>query len=225
MKRLKRSYILGAVLVFLLVILGIQITIFSKSLGVDLKSYVLSFRETYLSGRKSLATLYIDDNKVKVKFNIADKDRLDALEFSRKLGASEAWMEGISLDLDSGTRNKLSQVLPLELFVSFRKDSLKFKSTQSSFAAKFKNKALQSAQSKSDFEFATGSGKISLKSQNERDFSLDIKDPSPLLQYATESGQIYLSKKVYDMFPISGNIARIEISVNGKDVSGEILLK
>ncbi len=223
--KFKRTYILGAVLIFLLVVLSIQIVIFTKSSGLDIKSYVLNFREAYLSGKKSSASLYIEDKKVKIKFNISAADRLNFLEFSRKMGVDNNFAEGISLDLDEVTRNKLEQVLPLELRLSFKSGGLKFKSAQSPFAVSIKNKALQSAQTKSGFEFATGSGKINLNAQNERDFLLDIKDPGPLLKYATESGQIYLSKKVYGMFPILDNIARIELAVSGKDVSGEILLK
>lgn len=225
MKRLKLTYILGLLLLILLAFLVVPLIVFSKNSGFDFKSYLLNFKEEYLSNKKSMASLYIEDQKIKIKFNIADKDRLDALEFSRRLGVGDSWFEGISLELDGDTRGKLSQILPLEVVLNFDNGKLFFKNAKSLYNVSFKNQILKSAQSKTDFEFATGSARISLREQNERDFSLDINNPDPLLQYATESGQLYLSKKLYGMFPILNNIARIELNVNGKNVNGEIQLK
>ncbi len=167
--------------------------------------------------QKSTAEVFLEGNKIKARFNIGPKDKPSALAFSQNLGIGDGWMSGVSATLDDQSLEKLSKILPVKL-------NLKFSGEGASFET-LGLPSLESGLSKSEYNFATESGRLTLKTQDNNDFSLEVSDPGPLLNYATVSGQFRASAKVVEMVPILSKMAKIEVRVNGKNVRGEVKLK
>lgn len=223
MEKIKRPYIIFAGLIILLLILASQLVFQYKFVLNDF----IDFRQ-FLGGnpliQKSSAEVYLEGDplaasgqKIKISFNISKDDQVKALEFSERLGVSTDWISGMYLDLDKESQSKIAPMLPIKVDLNFEDKRVSFKNSTGA--------NLYSAAAFKDIEFATGSARFSLKALNERDFSLNLKEPEKLLKYATSSGQISLSKKLYNMFQIAQNIDTINMTVNGKSVSGEIQLK
>lgn len=207
----KLTLILLSILVFLLLVLLTLLIISHKNL-------IITFWKESSFTPKSSAEVFLDGEKVRLNFKIIAEDRAKSLEFAGRLGASKDWLsQGIALDLDKESELKLKELLPLKLSINFEGKKLSFKNSSLL--------SLRSSLPGERIDFATGSAKFSLRSANIEDFDLKAIEPKQLMEYATSSEIISLSKKVYGVFPILGNIAKMEMSVSGKNISGEILLK
>ncbi|MBI2011365.1 hypothetical protein HYS91_01220 [Candidatus Daviesbacteria bacterium] len=172
---------------------------------------------TNLLEQKSKASIYTNGNNLKIDFKISNKDMSKAVDFSNRLKIGTSWVEGIEIDLDSESIQKLNQHLPLEVALDFQNKGLAFKSNSRSI--------LNSGLPGESFELASNSGKLSFKSQAGGDYAISVKNPTALIQHATESGKLFISKKLDGLFPILNKVDTISIDVRGKNLTGSILLK
>lgn len=166
---------------------------------------------------KSSASLSILDKKLSIKFNITNSDREIADSFAQNLGVDPTFYNGILIEVDPSTLERISGNLPSLLTVDFNPDRLTFSSP--------KKIKLSSSQVQNEYNFATGSSQINLKVLSDRDFELKISDPKFLVDYATHSSKLVLSQKLEPLFPIISKIGKITVKVNGKNIDGEIQLK
>src|SRR3989344_4776841 len=77
---------------------------------------------------------------------------------------------------------------------------------------------LRSSQVGEAKEYASGSGKLSYKTDGSDSLYLTVKDPGEFIKNATSSGVIYLSENSQSLFKVLSKLATIEISVNGKNI-------
>lgn len=169
-----------------------------------------------LQGRSS-ADLSIRDNYLDVSLNIDPKDQPQAEIFFKNLGVDMEGAKNISVGLDQQTLDKVSPLMPLNVAVVFDEKSLSFKNNQLS--------SLSSSLANTNYEISSGSAKMVFKSSSDREFSLLITDPKPLLEFATTSGKLHVSSLLNPVVPILAKMDRIEIQVDGKSVKGEVRLK
>lgn len=179
-------------------------------------------KQSFLSDRnifaaKSSAELSTENSKLVIKFNIVSKDQEVAKQFLSNLGGDESILQGMKLELDDQSAERLRQVVPVELNLDIEPKKISFSNQRLPH--------LNRGESEKSFEFATESGRIKYKSSGGTSIDLEIEDPEPLLKYATESGQMSLSNKIDGLFPIMGKVGRIKLEVDGKRVGGEIELK
>lgn len=166
---------------------------------------------------KSTARVFTESGKVNIQFKIVKNDKNALSQFNQKLGVGEEYLEGISLDLDDATIKRLEDFLPLDLTLLVTPDRVDFKS---GIVPGFVSSLVTETK-----EFSTGSARLKLSQYSAAEFKLEITDPEPLLKYATSSGQFVLSDKLWPLYPILARVGTIEMLVNGKSVSGEVILK
>lgn len=203
--------------VILSVLLTFSVVFLTVTQIIPNQKYLRQVIEDTLKVERSSADVFIEGNHLNFKFKIVKKDDQNFGQFAQNLGVNLSVFDNLSLELDKDSLEKISSILPVTLFLEIDPKSIKFSDKSLN--------PLKSAISKSTFNFATGSGKLELNSESGQDFYLKLTDPKPLLEYATASGQINLSKKTYDMFPILSKIARMELRVNGRSVSGQFTLR
>ncbi len=137
--------------------------------------------------------------------------------FNQKIGLKDEYLDGIAVKLDAVTAQKLQDFLPLHLVLQIDSDSIRF---QSGLVTGFASSLVSETK-----EFATESGKLKYVQYSPTEFQLKITEPYPLIKYATSSGQFVLSDKLLQVYPILERVGTIEMSVNGKSLSGEVKLK
>lgn len=206
----KKTFLAVSLLVFLLV--G----------GTTLAVYYLKPLISSKLIQKSSADLIIENKQLKVNFNIVSEDQRMAASFINNLGADSKIIEGLSLDLDDGSIVKLKTVLPVHLTLDISSNRLGFSTPM--LSRNLSLPKLNSGVVGDTTNFSTGSGKLSISAKANA-LHLEAEDPSPLLKYATESGQLHLSRKLDSLFPIFNKVGRIRLDVAGKSVSGVIELK
>lgn len=207
-------------ILFLLILLTTTIflvTLFGISIEIQKKGRL--WVKTWLGRyhQKSIAYLQLKDNDLEISFQIedADKEKLDRLITDFKIG--ENWQKGIVLSLDSQSKQFLTELLPVKLDLTFSDGSMNF-TTPAIFT-------LNSSLSGEKYEYATGSGKLTLDKKSERDFNIKIYSPGDLLKGATESGKLHLSSKLFNIFPILDRIDKIDITVQNKNINGKVEYK
>lgn len=210
----KKRFLLAVILSVLLVFSAVVLTVTQI---IPNQKFLRQVIEDTLKVERSSADVFIEGNHLNFKFKIVKKETQNFGQFAQNLGVNVSVFENLSIELDKDSLEKISPILPVTLFLEFEPKSVKFSDKSLS--------PLKSAISKSEFEFATGSGKLVLNAKSAQDFYMKLTDPKPLLEYATASGQINLANKTYAMFPILEKIARMELRVNGRYVSGEVILK
>lgn len=166
---------------------------------------------------KSQIKISIEGEEVKFNFDITPKDKEKAEAFSNSLGVNTDWTRGISLQFDEQTVSRLNEILPPQLDMVFVPSGVEFSSKSV--------KVLTSALPDNKYELATTSGKLTLNYSNEKDFDLVIVDPTPLINYASESAKLHLSLKLEGVLPIASKIDRIEVISRGGEIRGKIVIK
>lgn len=205
-----------------LILIVISLLLIFSSIGLiiykspQVKSLIANFSSQKMH-KKSIAELSLDSGKLSIKFNIDQDDLILANNLSSNLGIDNKWQQGLSFELDDSTASKLKPLLPAKLNIKFFANKLLLSTSG------LPN--LKTALSKKEFNFATGAAYLKVTYASETNYSLQINDPIPLVNFATVSGKLTLSKKTEGLFPILKRIAKIEFEVNGKSVSGVILLK
>lgn len=169
-----------------------------------------------LNPHKSLAEIFIENDKLNIKFSLESSEKADAQKFADNLGTKAHWLGGISLDLDQNSLNKIAKNLPSKVKIDFEGKKVSFRSSS------LPN--LANPLSVSSYTFSTGSGQLIFNGIDENNYYFSIYNPKPLLVEATSSSKITLSTKLNDLFPILSKISKIEMRVFGKNISGEITL-
>lgn len=201
----------GLIAFFLVVLLSFLLIVFKGQLKSGLSNFVSVGRLT----PKSSVLLKIEGNFLKVKFNILEKDKVQAESFLNSLEIDKrVFDEELSLELDEGSIEKIYSSLPNNLSLNFSGKRLEFSNVLL--------KKLDNGLSEKSFEFATGSGKIVLNTDGAQNLSLEILEPNALVKYATSSGDLLISKKMSELFPMLSKIATMKLNVSGKTISGEI---
>ena len=165
----------------------------------------------------STADVFIEDGYLRFTFKIDNNDKLKVIEFNRRLGVGGDYLDGVSIKLDPDSLNRLQPMLPVHVKLDFDDSKVSFSSQASNL--------LSPGFSGQNYNIATGSGKLGFQAKDAQNFELQIQDPEPVLQYATGSGQLHLSTKLNPLFPILEKVSSINLTVNGKNVQGEMRLK
>lgn len=204
--------LLSISVVFIILLIFILFQLFSLDLsGV--------FKKGFLQD-KSIAQISLNDQGLYFKFDLTSKEREEAESFIQNLGGDESLLDGFSIKLDQATLEKLAPNLPIEVNVDFSPKQVKFSNNVTSSLTN----ALPISPEKS-FTLATGSGSLLFNEFDKNSFNLKVYDPKPILEYATASSKLTLSKKLDYLFPILQKIGRIEIRASERRLSGEIELK
>ncbi len=201
----KRVYILLSIFIFLLATL-IPLIFFTNDYWQK-----LTFKET------SKVRVNTNGTKVFINFEIQDTDRLKFEQFSNNLGVSTKYLEGIELELDNESIEKISQITPLEAALEISESFVKFSSKQT--------KGLKSSLLKSDVKISTGSANFEMVVNSDSDLRMKVDNPKEVLDFATASSKLNLSSKLTPWFPTLQRIDRMELEVKGKSLNGEIRLK
>lgn len=199
----KRTLLIVILILFIMVLAGGLYVSFTK--GLLSKFLPVSYADFSVSSGKTNLTFFIDP-----------KDEKTYKALISELGVDEA--KNISFQFDDKTTQFLSKLSPQRLTITFLNDKdIRFSSE--------KLPGLPSALSGKNIQFATKSGTLNINYQDEKDFVLYTKNPDVLLEEATKSGRVYLSKEIGDIFPIASKVATMKVSVDSGAVSGEITLK
>lgn len=211
-----KTFLLFLVLIVLTSILAAT-TFFRPDLFGKIKVYALDIYSGKLWKEKSTARVFLEEGSLKIVFDIADEDKANLGKYNNKIGVSSAYLEGLAFKIDDNSQKKLNSFLPLHLDLQIMPDEINF---QSGIVPGFASSLVTETK-----EIATESGKLKFAQYSQNEFQLEIVDPSPLLKYATSSGQFVLSEKLLQLYPILERVGTIKMSVNGKSVSGEVRLK
>lgn len=188
-----------------------------KSVSTEVSDQVTNVSSGEIFREKSTARVWAEGSQLRVQFKVVPEDKVAMAEFNQKLGVDDDYLDGISFELDQESIVRLSNLLPLDLTLSVTGGSLKF---DNGVLPGFTSSLITDT-----IEIATGSGKLNLKRHSASEFTLDVEDPAPLLHHAVTSGQLVLSDKLAQMFPILERVSTIELRVNGKSVNGSFNLK
>ncbi len=215
-----RTFLLFLVLIVLTVVLAVT-TFFRPQIFIETFNHLKNLTQDLYDGRvfaeKSTARVFIENNKLNIEFKVASKDKVALSQINQKLGSEDAYLEGVSIGLDETSIKKLANFLPLELDLQITPDRVEFRS---GIVPGFASSLITETK-----EFSTGSATLKMSQYSASEIKLNITDPEPLLRYATESGKFVLSDKLLPLFPILARVGTIEMSVNGKSVSGEVAFK
>lgn len=169
-----------------------------------------------VSGKKdaSFADISVLNNNLIIKFSFAEVNRGQIQSLSNKLGLDNGFLDGISVELDQESAGMLSGFLPVRLFIYMDKQNLNLRTDK--FALPMPDV------SNTIYEISTGSASLKLKSGSKQDFLVEINGPYDILNFATSSGMVHISKKADGLFPIIQKLSTIYISASGKSMEGAI---
>lgn len=166
---------------------------------------------------RSEGRLFLKDNRVRLELSIAEKDKAKALKFLEKIGMSEA-LEGVEIEVDEKTRDWLGRQLPAELNLDFEESELNFSNSSLNL--------INSGLSGKEYNLEASNGaRAKLKVKSDRDYSFIISNPRVILEEATRSGEIFLSSKILEIFPILSKVDTIEFESNNGNIKGKVRLQ
>ncbi len=183
-------------------------------IGLVILTVVFFQRAVYPSSQMRVSS---DSQALKISFDILESDRSRFENFANQLGASELFTQPISLNLDEDSLRKIAGVLPIVINLTIENNKLKLASNPKII--------LYSALSGQSLSYASYSASLNLNFHSEHDFKLNLKDPAVILREATRSGELKLSHKLDQLFPILTRIDTIELTVLDHTLDGEVNLK
>lgn len=206
----------------LLLLIFLSIVVFIKfSLGFNsLEDFKVRFLNSFTQNpfrKQSQVNVSLADSKLNLNFDLIEEDKPKFGIFINKWFGTNEEIHSISIGIDENTAAFLAGSLPIQLNISVNENQLEFKNQSIP--------TLQNALIKNDFDFATGSGKLSIKFTDPSKYQINIENPAELAFYATSSGILTVSTKIEGLFKSLPKIATIEMNVNGKNISGSIRLK
>jgi len=224
-----RKWTVPLLLILIFLAIGVFLT---ASLGKDffkgdLKGRLLGSFSQNPFRKQSQVKVSLIDSKLNLSFDLIEEDKpkfrlfVDnwfSPELSGKYGVeADEDIQTLSVGIDEGTKAMLAQNLPVDLTLAVTEKSLGFGSN--------KVVGLQNPLVKNDIKFATGSSKLDVEYSDSSKYQLKIENPADLLNYATASGVLTASPKLEGLFKTLPKVATIELNVNGKSISGQIVLK
>src|SRR3989344_325503 len=160
--------------------------------------------------KSSQAKLSLDGNNLKINFDVIEEDKQRFATVLRSLELDRNIEQGISIGLDSKSSEKIKNNFPVSVDLKFEEKGIKFSNNILP--------VLKSSQVGEAKEYASGSGKLSYKTDGSDSLYLTVKDPGEFIKNATSSRVIYLSENSQSLFKVLSKLATIEISVNGKNI-------
>lgn len=157
------------------------------------------------------------DSELTLNFEIIEDDKLAFQNFVNNWFGVREEIKSIKVGIDESVIQVLTPILPAKLNLTVKDKSLDFKNQPIS--------VLQTAMTGTEINFATGSGKFKLKYSNPTQYQIRMENPAELALYATNSGMLTASSKIDGLFKSLPQVATIELSVGGKNISGQIVLK
>jgi hypothetical protein len=208
-------------LLVVLIVLAIGVFL-SVSLGIDFwkgdfKARVLGSIARNPFRRQSQVKASLVDSKISLSFDLIEEDKLKFVSFINNWFGVDEEIQTLSFGIDDNLATMVSQNLPVNLNLKVSDKSIEFNSLMVA--------GLQNTLVKNDIEFATGSSKLNAQVTDSSKYQIRIDDPEDLLNYATASGMLTTSAKIEGLFKTFPKVATIELNVNGKNISGKIVLK
>jgi len=151
------------------------------------------------------------------QFKIIDSDKSKVEMLSQRLGIRSNWTEGASITLNQESLVQLAPLLPIEADIRFEGNDI--------LISKVGLGSLNSSLPDAEFEYASGSGSLKLKSQGMQNFDLSIVNPNQVLRSASESGKLYLSRQLGGIMLLLDQVQTIDLKVNGDSLLGKIRIK
>lgn len=204
-------------LILLSVGIFIKFSLGFKTFDQDLAGLFLNSFSKNPFSKQSRLNVSLIDLKLNLIFSLTEEDKPKFQAFIRNWFGESEEVKNVSLGLDKNLKAFLSPNLPVDLNLKISEKSLEFTGQNTP--------GLQNALIKTDVEFATGEGKLSLKYSDSSRYQLVVENPEDLVSYATGSGIITASEKLEGLFKSLSQAATIELNVNGKNISGSIKLK
>lgn len=183
----------------------------------DFQSRVLGSISRNPFRRQSQVKASLIDSKINLSFDLAEEDKPKFASFVQNWFGIDEEIKTLSFGIDDNLATMINQNLPVNLNLKVSDKSLEFNSQMVA--------GLQNAMVKNDIEFATGSSKLNAQVTDSSKYQFKIDDPADLANYATASGMLITSSKIEGLFKTLPKVATIELNVNGKNISGKIVLK
>lgn len=214
-----KIWLITGLIILILLAAGIFVKIaFDTNLfGSEFRTLVLGYFQKNPFKESSAVKISSSDSSLNLDFNILEKDNANFVLFVKNWFGVEEAINNLKFGIDNNIKVFLSQSLPADLKLNVTEKSLTFNSNTFS--------GLQNPLIKNDLDFATGSSKLDVEYSDASKYHLKIENPVDLANYATSSGILTTSQKLEGLFKSLPKVATIELSVNGKNISGQIVLK
>lgn len=214
----KKWIIPGLLAVIILTIgLFVKVAFDTNVFGSDFRTMVRGYFQKNPFKEQSEVKVSLVDSKVNMVFDLIEQDKARFNAFVNNWFGVTEEIKNLSFGIDENLKSMLSKNLPVDLKLNVSEKKLEFSSNMIA--------GLQNPLVKNDIEFATGSSKLDVEYTDETKYYLKIENPADLATYATQSGILTASSKIEGLFKSLPKVATIELSVNGKNISGQIVLR
>lgn len=214
----KRWLIPGLIILIILAVgIFVKVAFDTNLFGSEFRTLILGTFQKNPFKKQSIVNVSIIDSKIKLAFDLTEEDKPKFRSFIRNWFGTEEEVSDLSFGIDNNMISMLSQNVPVALKLTISDKSLSFNSSILS--------GLQNPLIKSDFELATGSSKLNVEYSDSSKYQLKLENPYDLVNYATASGKLTASSKLEGLFKSLPKVSTIELNVNGKSISGQIILK
>lgn len=211
------------ILIILAVGIFVKVAFDTNVFGSDFRRMVLGTFQKNPFRKQSEVKVSLIDSRLNMNFDLLEEDKPKFAKFINNwFGATEerslpSEVKNLNFGIDENTKHMISQSLPVTLKLAVSEKSLAFGNNSLS--------GLQNPLIKNSIDFATGSGKLNAQFSDTAKYSIKLENPEDLANYATSSGMLTASDKLAPLFKSLPKVATIELNVNGKSISGEIVLR
>ena len=136
------------------------------------------------------------------------------MQISNRFSLGNSWPNNVEIGIDTETQKWLSDLLPVEINLELEGDVLRFSNIYLP--------ALGSSAVRSEYRFASGSGRLDLEMSSVRDLSLKIVDLEELVREASRSGELYTSPVLSRLSGLINGIRSVELEISGKRIKGQL---
>ncbi len=158
-----------------------------------------------------------DSGRLVFKFSVVNRDQLNVKQLSDRLGIGEDWINGIAINLNSQSLEKLKPLLPARVNLEFKEGEVNFSSGG--------GLALKSSLPEKSYQVATGGGILNVRGSGVENFDLQVTEPAKLALESSRSGKLYLSKQLSGFLSVLEKVISVSLTVNDKNMMGNIKLK
>lgn len=179
-------------------------------------------RAIYRVSPKSIAVLSLDQTsssesaKLKLTFKILSEEQTEFDSLASKLGLGQKWPEEITVGVTEDSKVWLSSLVPLELNLTLSDTVLEFGNTRI--------QSLLSSQMRS-YDFASGSGQISVSVSGSRDLEIEVVDLKTLIREASRAGELYVSPMLGPVGGVIDKVEAVDLKIVGKQVKGKVVFE